>query len=192
METIHVEFDELIVMASEQFTPPSVASLVHLATALLPNNTTGTPSSTIIDQDVPSASASLTTEETQALVTHQVKPKNYKEAMKESSWIEVMQEKIHELDRLQVKLDEIRGVLKNKAQLVAKGYHKEERIDFEESFAPVARIEAIRIFIANTTHKNMTVYQIDVKIVFLNGVLREEVYVSQPEGFVDQDHPNYV
>ncbi|GJY31335.1 retrovirus-related pol polyprotein from transposon TNT 1-94, partial [Tanacetum coccineum] len=66
----------------------------------------------------------------------------------------------------------------------------EEGIDFEESFAPVARIEAIRIFIANATHKNMTVYQMDVKTSFLNGVLREEVYVSQPEGFIDQDHPN--
>ncbi|GJW90400.1 retrovirus-related pol polyprotein from transposon TNT 1-94 [Tanacetum coccineum] len=69
---------------------------------------------------------------------------------------------------------------------------KEEGIDFEESFAPVARIEAIRIFVANASHKNMTVYQMDVKTIFLNGVLREEVYVSQPEGFVDQDHPNHV
>ncbi|GKG40074.1 retrovirus-related pol polyprotein from transposon TNT 1-94, partial [Tanacetum coccineum] len=81
-------------------------------------------------------------------------------------------------------LDEFGGVLKNKARLVAKGYRQEEGIDFEESFAPVARIEAIRIFIANVAHKNMTVYQMDVKTAFLNGVLREEVYVSQPEGFV--------
>ncbi|GKF88008.1 retrovirus-related pol polyprotein from transposon TNT 1-94, partial [Tanacetum coccineum] len=65
-------------------------------------------------------------------------------------------------------------------------------IDFEESFAPVARIEAIRIFIANDTNKNMTIYQIDVKTDFLNGELREVVYVSQPEGFVDQDKPNHV
>ncbi|GKE78863.1 retrovirus-related pol polyprotein from transposon TNT 1-94 [Tanacetum coccineum] len=91
-----------------------------------------------------------------------------------------------------VKLDEFGGVLKNKAQLVAKGYRQEEGIDFEESFAPVARIEAIRIFIANVANKNMTIYQMDVKTAFLNGVLREEVYVSQLEGFVDQDHHNYV
>ncbi|GJS97703.1 retrovirus-related pol polyprotein from transposon TNT 1-94 [Tanacetum coccineum] len=91
-----------------------------------------------------------------------------------------------------VKLDEFGGVLTNKAQLVAKGYRQEEGIDFKESFAPVARIEAIKIFIANVAHKNMTIYQMDVKTAFLNGVLREEVYVSQPEGFVDQDHPNYV
>nr|GEV47256.1 integrase, catalytic region, zinc finger, CCHC-type, peptidase aspartic, catalytic [Tanacetum cinerariifolium] len=89
-------------------------------------------------------------------------------------------------------LDEFRGVLKNKARLVAKGFHQEDGIDFEKSFAPVARIEAIRIFVANAAHKNMTIYQMDVKTAFLNGELREKVYVSQLEGFVDQDHPNHV
>nr|GFA95734.1 retrovirus-related Pol polyprotein from transposon TNT 1-94 [Tanacetum cinerariifolium] len=69
---------------------------------------------------------------------------------------------------------------------------KEEGIDFEESFAPVARIEAIRIFIANTASKNMTIYQMDVKTAFPNGEFKEEEYVSQPEGFVDPDHPTHV
>ncbi|GJS03820.1 retrovirus-related pol polyprotein from transposon TNT 1-94 [Tanacetum coccineum] len=91
-----------------------------------------------------------------------------------------------------VKLDEYGRVLKNKARLVAKGYHQEEGIDFEESFAPVARIEAIRIFIAYAAYMNMTVFQMDVKTAFLNGILKEKVYVSQPEGFVDQDHPTHV
>nr|GEU67065.1 retrovirus-related Pol polyprotein from transposon TNT 1-94 [Tanacetum cinerariifolium] len=86
------------------------------------------------------------------------------------------------------KLNEYGDVLKNKARLVAKGYRQEEGIDFEESFAPVARIEAIRIFIANAASRNMTVYQMDVKTAFLNGDLKEEVYVSQPDGFVDPDH----
>ncbi|GJS25815.1 retrovirus-related pol polyprotein from transposon TNT 1-94 [Tanacetum coccineum] len=124
-----------------------------------------------------------------------------------------MQDEIHEFDRLQVwelvprpdcvmiialkwiykvKLDEYGDVLKNKARLVAKGYRQEEGIDFEESFAPVARIEAIRIFIANAASKNMTIYQMDVKTAFLNGELKEEVYVSQPEGFVDPDHLTHV
>ncbi|GKB76744.1 retrovirus-related pol polyprotein from transposon TNT 1-94 [Tanacetum coccineum] len=124
-----------------------------------------------------------------------------------------MQDNIHEFDRLQVgelvpqpdcvmiialkwiykvKLDEYGDVLKNKARLVAKGYRQEEGIDFEESFEPVVRIEAIHIFIANAASKNMTIYQIDVKIAFLNGELKEEVYVSQPEGFVDPDHPTHV
>ncbi|GKE13615.1 retrovirus-related pol polyprotein from transposon TNT 1-94, partial [Tanacetum coccineum] len=91
-----------------------------------------------------------------------------------------------------VKLDEYGDVLKNKARLVAKGYQHEEGIDFEESFSPVAHIEAIRIFIANAASKNMTIYQMDVKTAFLNGELKEEVYVSQLEGFVDPDHPTHV
>nr|GEV25250.1 retrovirus-related Pol polyprotein from transposon TNT 1-94 [Tanacetum cinerariifolium] len=91
-----------------------------------------------------------------------------------------------------VNLDKYDDVLKNKARLVAKGYRQGEGIDFEESFAPVARIEAIRIFIANAASKNMTIYQMDVKTTFLNGKLKEEVYVSQPEGFVDPDHPTHV
>nr|GEZ55180.1 retrovirus-related Pol polyprotein from transposon TNT 1-94 [Tanacetum cinerariifolium] len=91
-----------------------------------------------------------------------------------------------------VKLDEYGDVLKNKARLVAKGYQQEEGIDFEESFAPVARIEAIRIFIANTASKNMTIYKMDVNTAFINGELKEEVYVSQLEGFVDPDHPTHV
>ncbi|GJT00182.1 retrovirus-related pol polyprotein from transposon TNT 1-94 [Tanacetum coccineum] len=91
-----------------------------------------------------------------------------------------------------VKLNEFGGVLKNKERLVAKGFRQNKGIDFEESFAPVVRIETIRIFVANDSHQNMTVYLMDVKTAFLNGVLREEVYVSQPEGFVDPDHPNHV
>ena len=91
-----------------------------------------------------------------------------------------------------VKLDEHGDVLKNKARLVAKCYHQEEGIDFEESFAPVARIEAIRIFLAYAASHNMIVYQMDIKTAFLNGELKEEVYVTQPEGFVDPERPNHV
>ncbi|GJU36488.1 retrovirus-related pol polyprotein from transposon TNT 1-94 [Tanacetum coccineum] len=80
----------------------------------------------------------------------------------------------------------------SRARLVAKGYRQEEGLDIEESFSPVARLEAIRIFLANAASKNMTVYQMDVKIVFLNGELKEEVYVSQPEGFVDPNRPHHV
>ncbi|GJT24148.1 retrovirus-related pol polyprotein from transposon TNT 1-94, partial [Tanacetum coccineum] len=121
-----------------------------------------------------------------------VEPKNFKQAMTKPSWIDAMQEEIHEFERLEVKTDESGGALKNKARLVAQGFRQEDGIDFEESFAPIARIEAIRIFIANVAHKNMTIYQMDVKTAFLNGELKEEVYVSQPEGFVDQDNPSHV
>ncbi|GJV84420.1 retrovirus-related pol polyprotein from transposon TNT 1-94 [Tanacetum coccineum] len=142
-----------------------------------------------------------------------VEPNNFKQAMTESSWIDAMQEEIHEFQRLEVwelvsypdkvlliklkwiykvKTDEFGGVLKNKARLVAQGFMQEEGIDFKELFALVAKIEAIRIFVANTAHKNMTIYQMDVKTAFLIGELKEEVYVSQPEGFVDQDNPSHV
>ncbi|GJV57729.1 retrovirus-related pol polyprotein from transposon TNT 1-94 [Tanacetum coccineum] len=142
-----------------------------------------------------------------------VEPKNYKDALTQACWIEAMQEELHEFERLEVwelvpppdkafvitlkwiykvKLDELGGILKNKARLVARGYRQEEGIDFEESFAPVARLEAIRIFLAFAAHMNMVIYQMDVKTAFLNGNLREEVYVSQPDGFVDPDKPNYV
>ncbi|GKD91669.1 retrovirus-related pol polyprotein from transposon TNT 1-94 [Tanacetum coccineum] len=98
-----------------------------------------------------------------------VEPKNFKMAVTKDSWFEAMQNEIHEFDRLE--LDEYGDVLKNKARLVAKGYRQEEGIDFEESFAPVARIEAIRIFIPNAATKNMIIYQMYVKTAFLNGDL---------------------
>ncbi|GJT08484.1 retrovirus-related pol polyprotein from transposon TNT 1-94 [Tanacetum coccineum] len=124
-----------------------------------------------------------------------------------------MQEELNEFERLEVwelvprldkvmvitlkwiykvKLDELGGILKNKARLVAHGYRQEDGIDFEESFALVARLDAIRIFLAFAAYMNMIVYQMDVKTAFLNGILREEVYVRQPDGFVDQDNPNHI
>nr|GEX51821.1 retrovirus-related Pol polyprotein from transposon TNT 1-94 [Tanacetum cinerariifolium] len=87
-----------------------------------------------------------------------------------------------------VKMDKFAEVLKNKARPVAQGF-RQECIDFKESFAMVPRLEAIRIFVANFAHKNMTIFPMDVKTEFLNGKLKEEVYVSQSEGFVDQDNP---
>ncbi|GJS67017.1 retrovirus-related pol polyprotein from transposon TNT 1-94 [Tanacetum coccineum] len=121
-----------------------------------------------------------------------VEPKSYKEALTESCWIEAMQEELNEFERLEVKLDQLGDVLKNKARLVARGYRQEEGIEFEESFALVARLEAICIFIEFAAHMNMIVYQMDVKIVFLNGILREDAYVSQPDGFVDPENSNHV
>ncbi|GKA66015.1 retrovirus-related pol polyprotein from transposon TNT 1-94 [Tanacetum coccineum] len=146
-------------------------------------------------------------------VLSKVELKNFKSTITEDCWFQAMQDEIHEFDRLQVwelvpqpdcvmiialkwiykvKLDEYGDVLKNKARLVAKGYRQEEGIDFEESFSPVARIEAICIFLANVASKNMIIYQMDVKTAFLNSELKEEVYVSQLEGFVDPDYPTHV
>ncbi|GKE51748.1 retrovirus-related pol polyprotein from transposon TNT 1-94, partial [Tanacetum coccineum] len=95
-----------------------------------------------------------------------VEPKTYKDALTQSCWIKATQEEINEFKRLE--LDELGGILKNKAQLVARGYRQEEGIDFEESFALVARLEAIRIFLTFVAHMNMVVYQMDVKTAFLN------------------------
>ncbi|MGI4673503.1 reverse transcriptase domain-containing protein, partial [Klebsiella pneumoniae] len=80
-------------------------------------------------------------------------------------------------------------ITRNKARLVAKGYSQQEGIDYDETFAPVARLEAIRIFLAYAAHMKFKVFQMDVKSAFLNGELEEEVYVEQPPGFVDRSHP---
>ncbi|GJW26706.1 retrovirus-related pol polyprotein from transposon TNT 1-94 [Tanacetum coccineum] len=108
-----------------------------------------------------------------ALTVSIIEPKNIKEAMADSAWIEAIPTTI----------------IRNKAGLVAKGYAQEEGIDFEESFAPVARLEAVRILVAYVAHKSFPIYQMDVKTTFLNGPLKKEVYVAQPDGFVDPDHP---
>nr|GEX63989.1 retrovirus-related Pol polyprotein from transposon TNT 1-94 [Tanacetum cinerariifolium] len=148
-----------------------------------------------------------------SLTVSTTEPKNIKETTANSAWIKAMQEELHQFDRLQVwdlvdkpfgktvirlkwlwknKKDKDQTVIRNKARLVAKGYAHEEGIDFEESFALVARLEAVRIFIAYPAHKSFLIYQMDAKTTFLNGPLREEVYVLQPDGFVDLEHPEKV
>ncbi|GJX21283.1 retrovirus-related pol polyprotein from transposon TNT 1-94 [Tanacetum coccineum] len=153
-----------------------------------------------------------------ALTVSRTEPKNIKEAMYDSAWIkamqgEAMQEELHQFDRLDVwelvdrplckniinmkrlwknKRDEENTVIRNKARLIAKGYSQQEGINFEESFAPVARLEAIRLFIVYVAHKSFPVYQMDVKTKFLNGPLKEEVYVNQPDGFIDPHHHDKV
>ncbi|GJV75418.1 retrovirus-related pol polyprotein from transposon TNT 1-94 [Tanacetum coccineum] len=148
-----------------------------------------------------------------ALTVSQTEPKNIKEAMADSAWIKAMQEELHQFNRLDVwelvdiplcknvinmkwlwknKHDEENIVIRNKARLVAKGYIQQEGIDFEESFAPITRLKAVRLFVAYAAHKSFPVYQMDIKTTFLNGPLNEEVYVNQPDGFVDPHHPDKV
>ncbi|GJS33420.1 retrovirus-related pol polyprotein from transposon TNT 1-94 [Tanacetum coccineum] len=116
-----------------------------------------------------------------ALTVSTAESKNIKEAMAYSAWIEAIQDELHQFDRLQV------------CELIDKPFGKtEEGIDFEESFALVARLEAVRIFVAYTAHKSFPIYQMDVKTSFLNGTLKDEVYVAQPDGFVDPDYPEKV
>ncbi|GJW41097.1 retrovirus-related pol polyprotein from transposon TNT 1-94 [Tanacetum coccineum] len=148
-----------------------------------------------------------------ALSVSTMEPRNVKEEMTDPRWIDSMQEELLQFKRLDVwelvplpnnikpltlkwlfknKHDEENMVIRNKTRLVARGYRQEEGIAFEESFAPVAKMEAIKIFLAYVAHKSFIVFQMDVKIGFLNGSLKEDVYVCQLEGFIDADHPSHV
>ncbi|GKB00679.1 retrovirus-related pol polyprotein from transposon TNT 1-94 [Tanacetum coccineum] len=136
-----------------------------------------------------------------------VEPKNIKEAMADFSWIEAMHDELHQFNRQNVwelvdkpfskmviklkwlwknKKDEDQTVIRNKARLVAKGYAQEEGIDFEESFASVARLEAVRIFVAHAAHKSFLIYQMDVKTVFLNGPLKKRFTLLSRKGSLIQ------
>ncbi|GJV81924.1 putative ribonuclease H-like domain-containing protein [Tanacetum coccineum] len=117
----------------------------------------------------------------------QEEPKRIAKALSDPAWVEAMQEEL-----LQNKKDERGIVTRNKARLVAQGYTQEEGIDYDEVFAPVARIEAIRLFLAYASFMGFMVYQMDVKSAFLYGTIEEEVYVCQPLGFEDPDYPDKV
>ncbi|GJR87583.1 putative ribonuclease H-like domain-containing protein [Tanacetum coccineum] len=148
-----------------------------------------------------------------ALTVRTMEPKNVKEAITDPAWIKSMQEELLQFKRLDIwvlvpapdnikpltlkwlfknKHDEENTVIQNKTRLVVRGYRQEKGIDFEESFAPVARMEAIRICLAYVAHKSFIVFQMDVKTAFLHGTLKEDVYVCQPEGFIDADHTSHV
>ncbi|GJU82955.1 putative ribonuclease H-like domain-containing protein [Tanacetum coccineum] len=143
----------------------------------------------------------------------QIEPTSIAKALSDSSWVEAMQEELLQFKLQQVwklvdlpngkrairtkwvfrnKKDERGIVIRNKARLVAQGHRQEEGIDYKEVFAPVARIEAIRLFLAYASFMGFLVYQMDVKSAFLYGTIKEEVYVTQPPGFKDLDHPNKV
>ncbi|GJZ41035.1 retrovirus-related pol polyprotein from transposon TNT 1-94 [Tanacetum coccineum] len=160
METIHVTFNELIAMASEQ--------LVVVAHAPRAVDLADSTVSMSIDQYDPSTSIPSTQDQEHYLIMSQ----GFEESPKTPHF--------HDDHIMKTRL--------------LKDHHlmQEEGIDFEESFAPVARIEAIHIFVANAANKNMMIFQMDVKTAFLNGELKEEVYISQPKGFVDQDNPSHV
>nr|GEV93235.1 retrovirus-related Pol polyprotein from transposon TNT 1-94 [Tanacetum cinerariifolium] len=174
-------FDELLTLPPSVDHPtPKIIALITEVVAPEPSASTGSPSSTTVDQDAPSPTMQEELNEFKHLEVWELVTRPDKVMVITLKWI------------YKVKLDELGGILKNKARLVARGYCQEEVIRFEESFALIARIESIRNFLAFSAHLNMVVYQMDVKTAFLNGNMREEVYVSQPDGFVDTDNPNYV
>nr|GEX54797.1 retrovirus-related Pol polyprotein from transposon TNT 1-94 [Tanacetum cinerariifolium] len=167
-------------------------------------STTSTSIAETVDENVSNAMFNANTT---------MEPKNVKEAMTDPAWIESMQEELLQFKRLDVwvlvpapdnispltlkwlfknKHDEAQTVIRNKSRLVVRGYQQEEGIDFEESFAPVARMEAIRIFLEYAAHKSFTVFQMEVKTAYFYGTLKEDVYVCQPKGFIDADHPSHI
>ena len=147
-----------------------------------------------------------------ALVS-EIEPRSVDEALSDDGWIVAMQEELKQFTRNEVwtlvprhkdksiigtkwvfrnKLDEEGKVIRNKARLVAQGYNQQEGIDFTETFAPVARLEAIRIMLSFSAQNKIKLYQMDVKSAFLNGYIDEEVYVKQPPGFEDTSCPEHV
>jgi len=135
------------------------------------------------------------------------------EALKDSNWILAMQEELNQFSLNEVwslvpripemniigtnwifknKMDEHGVITRNKVRLVAKGYNQEERIDYDETYAPGARLETVRLLLAFSYIKGFNLFQMDVKSVFLNGYINEEVFVSQTLGFEDHHHPEYV
>ncbi|GJS94051.1 retrovirus-related pol polyprotein from transposon TNT 1-94 [Tanacetum coccineum] len=201
IETIHVTFNELTVMASEQFSSrlgPQLLTPRTLSSGLFLN-----PPQSVVSP-VPAVTArrpaDLTSVE-ESLKTPHFHDDPLYETHHEDSTSQGSSSKVRpshtplELFGKWTKNHPLANVIGDPSRSVSIRKElktDEEGIDFEESFAPVARIEAIRIFIANAANKNMTIYQMDVKTDFLNGELRKVVYVSQPKGFVDQDKPNHV
>jgi len=143
----------------------------------------------------------------------QVEPKSIEEALKDEKWVDAMHEELNQFARNDVwflvpksdersiigskwvfinKLDEAGVITRNKARLVAKGYNQEEGIDYGETFAPVARLEDVRLLLAFACMSGFKLFQMDVKSAFLNGIINEEVYVEQPPGFEDHQYHNHV
>jgi hypothetical protein len=141
-----------------------------------------------------------------------IEPYRVEDALRDPDWVLAMQEELNNFMRNEVwhlvphpnlnvvgtkwvfhnKQDEHGVVTRNKARLVAKGYSQVEGLDFDETYGPVARLESIRILLAYATYHGFKLYQMDVKSAFLNGPIKEEVYVEQPPGFEDSGYPNHV
>jgi hypothetical protein len=141
-----------------------------------------------------------------------IEPYRIEDALRDPDWVLAMQEELNNFTRNEVchleprpnqnvvgtkwvfrnKQDEHGVVTRNKARLVAKGYSQVKGLDFDETYAPVARLESIHILLAYPTYHGFKLYQIDVKSAFLNGPIKEQVYVEQPPDFEDSEYPNHV
>ncbi|KAL3524966.1 hypothetical protein ACH5RR_013338 [Cinchona calisaya] len=147
-----------------------------------------------------------------ALLSH-IEPKHIDVVLSDESWVNAMQDELSQFEKNNVwtlverpsshpvigtkwvfrnKLNDKGEIIRNKARLVAKGYAQEEGIDFDETFAPVARLESIRMFLAFACFNNFKLFQMDVKSAFLNSFIYQEVFIEQPLGFENKNIPNYV
>nr|GFC46811.1 hypothetical protein [Tanacetum cinerariifolium] len=172
-EGVVTDFNNLETTMTVSLTPTTRIHTIHLKTQIL-----GDPLSA-----VQTRSKVHKNSEAHALIS---------QALEDESWVDAMQEELLQFQLKRNQKDERGVIVRNKARLFAQGHRKEEGIDYDEVFAPVARIEAIRIFLAFSSYMGFIVYQMDVKSAFLYGTIDEEVYVTQPPGFVDPKFPNKV
>ncbi|KAK8939176.1 hypothetical protein KSP39_PZI011715 [Platanthera zijinensis] len=202
-EPVVVPLEETTTQAGEQSTPPVdlVTIRDHPITQVIGEISAGVQTRNQVNQNL-----------MHTCFLSQIEPQSIQDAEQDPHWITAMQEEL-QFERNKVwelvpkpkdhpiigtkwvfrnKLDDQGVIVRNKARLVAQGYSQQEGIDYDQTFAPVARLEAIRIFLAYAAHKSFKVYQMDVKSAFLNGDIKEEVYVRQPPGFISLTHPDYV
>ncbi|GJU95266.1 retrovirus-related pol polyprotein from transposon TNT 1-94 [Tanacetum coccineum] len=203
-ETYHITFDE---------TPDAIKIIKPLVDNINIAKSKRYPPDEYLHPYEPSQSAASAHECLFVDFLSKKRPKKVSEALKHPRWVDAMQDELNQFAKNKVwilvpapygkiiigskwvfrnKRDETRIVIKNKARLIAQGYNQQEGIDYDETFGPVAILEAIRIFLAFATYMNFIVYQMDVKSAFLNGKLKEEIYVKQPLGFESSEFPNHV
>ncbi|GJU19035.1 retrovirus-related pol polyprotein from transposon TNT 1-94 [Tanacetum coccineum] len=206
MKTIHVKFDELTAMASEKqlFRTRDQPLLKNSYDESIQEDTIEIDEYTFINPFcAPKAEDAESSSTNQDLLNihefNQLYPSTHtwtkahplKQVIGNPSKLVMTRSKLN-TDVEKNKTDAENTVIRNNSRLIAKGYRQKEGTDFEESFAPMERLEAVRMFVAYVAQKNFTIYQMDVKTAFLNGPLKEEVYLSQPDGFVEPNFPDHV
>ncbi|WVZ62398.1 hypothetical protein U9M48_012154 [Paspalum notatum var. saurae] len=212
-EDVHVPQEQINEQAQDVGTPVQAPQVAPQRKSQL---TSGHPKELIIGS--PTRGVTTRSRNTAAFVqaysfVSSIEPSTIDQALSDPGWVNAMNEELNNFTRNEVwtlearpkgarvigtkwvfrnKQDDEGNIVRNKARLVAKGYSQVEGIDFGETFAPVARLEAIRFLLAYASHHDMKLYQMDVKSAFLNGYINKLVYVEQPPGFEDPNHPNHV
>ncbi|GJV90061.1 retrovirus-related pol polyprotein from transposon TNT 1-94 [Tanacetum coccineum] len=201
-ESVNVNFDEISKMASKQFNNEISNKNVETSNDEIPSHEEevfhessesfqGESSSSSLNNDIQQSSEEVMVPPTNTQSVSNESVPNVNEAITSHNVFNKRLEDAY-FDIFKNKKDESSLVIQNKSRLVAVGCCQQEGIDYDEMFSHVARIEAIRLFLAYAAHKDFTVFQMDVKTTFLNGILKEETYVGQPPGFVSKQYPDHV